>query len=215
MVLAGVSLRVLERPFHPLNANAIWPGTYVLAEWAAANAELLRGRRVLELGSATGALALYCVLGLDLDVTTSDVDDDEVESAIAATFALNGLVRCSAPAGNCALSDSRRRVLSVQPPPPHLPHSWGTPLPPHAPFDAVLASDILLYTKAYPALVATLQALCAPSQGRPKGAIFYRSWQRRLKESEEFFELIRRAGFSCEHLGRLVFRIALPLPELD
>ena len=157
VTLAGVPLRVLERPFHPLNANAVWPGTYVLADWVAANAALLRGRRVLELGSATGALAMFCRTALGLDVTTSDVDDDEVQAAIEANFQLNGLL-----------------------PAPHLAHTWGTPLPPHEPFDAVLASDILLYVKAYPALVETLRALCGPSQGRT-GAVFYMSWQRRLK----------------------------------
>ena len=27
--LAGERVLVSERPFHPLNANAVWPGTYV------------------------------------------------------------------------------------------------------------------------------------------------------------------------------------------
>ena len=188
--LAGFPLRVLERPFHPLNANAVWPGTYVLAEWVRDNLQLLEGRRLLELGSATGALAVFLVAGHGLDVTTSDVDDDEVEQAIAATFALNG-----------------------RPPPPHMPHTWGAEL--HgAPFDVILASDILLYCKAYPALVDTLSVLCAPSQGRV-GAVFYMSWQRRLPESAEFFEMLRRRGFSCEHLGPLIYEIRLAPAEMD
>ncbi len=148
VVLAGLPVRVRQRPFHPLNANAVWPGTLVLAEWVAANAaERLAGRRILELGAATGALAVFCVRAHGLDVTTSDVDDGEVEEAVAENFTLNGL-----------------------PPPPHLPHTWGTPLPAHvlaAPFDVVLASDILLYVRAYPALVDTLEALCAPRDGHP------------------------------------------------
>ena len=71
---------------------------------------------------------------------------------------------------------------------------------------AVVASDILLYVKAYPALVASLQALCAD------GAPFFMSWQRRLKESSQFFELLEAAGFSSTHLGRLIYDIRLVRP---
>ena len=44
------------------------------------------------------------------------------------------------------------------------------------------------------------------------------SWQRRLKESEEFFLLARTRGFAVAHLGRLIYEIRwerLPQPELD
>jgi hypothetical protein len=44
------------------------------------------------------------------------------------------------------------------------------------------------------------------------------SWQRRLKESETFFELARARGFQTTHLGSLIFEIRydrLPQPELD
>ena len=121
--LCGVQLSIQERPFHALNANAVWPGTHVLAEWVLANREALAGRRIIELGSATGALSIFCTkLGLG-PLVTSDVDDGEVEHAVAANFRLNGLE-----------------------PPPHAAHTWGSPLPPVArtPFDYVIASDILL-----------------------------------------------------------------------
>lgn len=146
VTLAGLQMRVRETPFHPLNANAVWPGAHVLAEWLREAApSRLAGRRCLELGSATGALALFAVRALGLDVTTSDVDDGEVEEAIACNFRLNGAL-----------------------PPPHVAHTWGTPLPPGlGRFDVVFASDILLYTKSYPALVDTLEALCAPRDGHP------------------------------------------------
>jgi predicted nicotinamide N-methyase len=147
VTLGGVAIRLRERPFHPLNANAVWPGAHALAEWVRANAadKLAPPRRVLELGAATGALAIFCVRACGLDVTTSDVDDGEVEQQVADNFRLNGLQ-----------------------PPPHLAHTWGTPLPLDTPrFDVVLASDILLYVRAYPALVDTLEALCAPRAGVP------------------------------------------------
>lgn len=34
------------------------------------------------------------------------------------------------------------------------------------------------------------------------------SWQRRLPESEQFFDLIKASGFRCKHLGRLIFEIS-------
>ena len=53
---------------------------------------------------------------------------------------------------------------------------------------------------------------------RAQGATFFMSWQRRLKESETFFELARARGFRVTHLGSLIFEIVydkLPQPELD
>ena len=44
------------------------------------------------------------------------------------------------------------------------------------------------------------------------------SWQRRLKESEAFFELARGRGFCVTHLGRLIFELrygGLPQAPLD
>jgi hypothetical protein len=121
------------------------------------------------------------------------VDDGEVEEQIAANFLLNAL-----------------------PCPPHLPHSWGTPVPPsaRATFDYVLASDILLYVAAYPALVASLEALCSPWEGR-LGPVVIMSWQRRLKESESFFQLAQARGFRVVHLGRMVYELTWMLPVLD
>jgi predicted nicotinamide N-methyase len=194
LVLGGVNLRLLERPFHPTNANAVWPGAHVLADWCLDNMDALRGKPILELGSATGAFALFAVTH-GLRVTTSDVDDDEVEASIAANFALNGLGPQL---------------------PPHWAHTWGTDVPPgmRGAFAYVLASDILLYVHAYDGLVRTLAALCSPWEGR-LGAQVIMSWQRRLPESAQFFTMAEKAGFTVEHLGRLVYRLTWKLPDLD
>ena len=191
--LGGVSFRLLERPFHPLNANAVWPGAHVLADWCLQNVELLRGRRLLELGSATGAFALFAA-SAGLELTTSDVDDGEVEECIAANFALNGFPR----------------------PPPHWAHTWGGEVSAamRGSFAYVLASDVLLYVSSYDDLVRTLSALCSPWEGR-LGATVIMSWQRRLPESAQFFQLAQTAGFSVEHMGRLMYKLSWKLPELD
>ena len=39
----------------------------------------------------------------------------------------------------------------------------------------------------------------------------FMSWQRRMKESAAFFERARERGFAVEHLGKLIYRIELPV----
>jgi hypothetical protein len=104
--------------------------------------------------------------------------------------------------------------------------------PLYQPFDTIIASDILLYVSAYPALVQTLSELMIPSSSSssqlhenyndeasllrlqtssttttstlPKTR-FIMSWNRRLKESQEFFERMKDAGFSYEHHGKGIY----------
>ena len=45
--------------YHPRNANTLWPGNAGLATWMDARKALFDGRRVLELGTGTGALAIF------------------------------------------------------------------------------------------------------------------------------------------------------------
>lgn len=53
-------------------------------------------------------------------------------------------------------------------PPHHFPHTWGVPIPADVgPWDVIVASDILLYVKAYPALVLTLDTLLEPKARAP------------------------------------------------
>ena len=102
-------------------------------------------KRVLELGAATGLLSIFLVRRGHVVVTSDcETDGEDVERNIAHNFGLNGL-----------------------PAPPHLPHDWGAPLPAGAAggFDLVIANDILIYTKAYPALITTLLALLALRPG--------------------------------------------------
>lgn len=91
-------------------------------------------------------------------------------------------------------------------------------------FDTIVASDILLYVSAYPALVETLQELMMTPTPSPKQAnerrgvdddchptsttknvVFAMSWNRRMKESAEFFDRMKQAGFSCTHEGKCIY----------
>uniref|UniRef100_A0A7C8ZZA7 Calmodulin-lysine N-methyltransferase n=1 Tax=Opuntia streptacantha TaxID=393608 RepID=A0A7C8ZZA7_OPUST len=127
----GMELLVREFSFHQLNANLLWPGTFAFAEWLVQHRSWVEGRCVLELGSGTGALAIFLRRLLQLDITTSDYDDQEIKDNIAYNCKINRII----------------------PPLPHVKHTWGDAFPIASPnWDLVIASDILLCLP-YPAFL--------------------------------------------------------------
>nr|XP_024399928.1 protein N-terminal and lysine N-methyltransferase EFM7-like isoform X1 [Physcomitrium patens] len=128
------TLKIREFSFHQVNANLLWPGTCIFAEWLIKHSTLLSGRRILELGSGTGALTIFLRKTYDLDITTSDYDDEDIERNI----------HCNHRANDVSVS-------------PHIRHTWGDKFPIECPdWDLIIASDILLYVKQYANLVKTL-----------------------------------------------------------
>ena len=138
---------------------------------------------------------------------TSDLaDGGEVEGNIAHNFRLNG-----------------------RPPPLHVTHTWGAGWPRGLRrYRYVIASDILLYVSAYPALVQTLWELFAPAgaagRGKEAEAVaeaeaaaaadvrceeFVMVWNRRMDASKAFFELMQQRGFACSHHGQCVYSFSL------
>ena len=154
--ILGKVLRIRQFAWHKANANKIWPGTFNLADYLDLHQAHYKTGPILELGAATGALTLFLSTAPhSFDISTSDIDDDgEVQENIAHNFHLNG--------NTC--------------PPLHIPHTWGEGWPMYSHptisntdnaiiqpksttlpiFKFVIASDILLYVSAYPALVKTL-----------------------------------------------------------
>lgn len=88
--LAGVGIRIREFTFHRLNANQVWPGNQVFAEFLVTKLEELRGKKVLELGSASGILTIF-LKKHGVDVTASDCPDSEVLQNIEFNCRLNQL----------------------------------------------------------------------------------------------------------------------------
>ncbi|XP_002968461.2 methyltransferase-like protein 23 [Selaginella moellendorffii] len=187
-----MTLKVREFMFHQVNANLLWPGSTIFAQWLVEHRELVEGSRVLELGSGTGALAIFLKKSLAVDITTCDYDDDEIEANIAHNCKLNGMA-----------------------PVPHIRHTWGERFPADAPaWELVIASDILLYVKQYPNLVKTLKFLLASDRDSRKLPLsrkpcFVMSWRRRIPKEDEalFFADCGNAGFQVEDLGSRVYRI--------
>lgn len=130
----GITLQIREFAFHQVNANLLWPGTLLFAKWLVEHDSLLKGRQIIELGSGTGALAIYLKKMYAMDITTSDFDDEVVEENIL---------------HNCKAND----VVPMQ----HIRHTWGDTFPVNSSrWDLILASDILLYVKQYPNLIKTV-----------------------------------------------------------
>ncbi|GKA93149.1 hypothetical protein Tco_0815135 [Tanacetum coccineum] len=103
----GMELVIREFSFHQMNANLLWPGTFAFVD------------------CGTGALAIFLNKLYQVDITTSDYDDQEIEDNIAHNCTING----------------------VSPVLPHIKQSdsWGDPFPIPCPeWDLIIASDILL-----------------------------------------------------------------------
>ncbi|KAH9672930.1 S-adenosyl-L-methionine-dependent methyltransferases superfamily protein [Citrus sinensis] len=86
-----MELVIREFAFHQLNANFLWPGTFSFAEWLMRHREWIERRRCIELGSGTGALAIFLRKAMNLDITTSDYNDQEIEDNIAYNCTANGI----------------------------------------------------------------------------------------------------------------------------
>ncbi|XP_022151593.1 protein N-terminal and lysine N-methyltransferase EFM7 isoform X2 [Momordica charantia] len=201
----GMELVIREFSFHQLNANLLWPGTFAFADWLVQNSSWVQGRRCIELGSGTGSLAIFLRKSFNLDITTSDYDDQEIEENIAY---------------NC-------RVNGITPAFPHVKHTWGDKFPISDPdWDLVIASDILLYVKQYPNLIKTLSFLLKsynfkqdckeiaslPATGSDEtGAqpMCLMSWRRRIGKEDEllFFSGCENAGLEVKHVGSRVYCI--------
>ncbi|CAA7061837.1 unnamed protein product [Microthlaspi erraticum] len=212
----GMEVHIREFGFHQLNANLLWPGTFSFADWLVEHRHLIERRRCLEIGSGTGALAIFLKKEFNLDITTSDYDDHEIQDNIAHNCAANNII----------------------PSLPHIKHTWGDAFPVAEPdWDLIIASDILLYVKQYPNLIKSLTFLLktykrkdtnaiAPTECKPNGTglpspVFLMSWRRRIGKDDEslFFNGCEEAGLEVKHLGNRVYCINLkrnqPLKEQE
>lgn len=179
LTIANQEIRVRQFCFHSHNANRVWKGTFLLGDYLLEHKEKYVDKKVLELGSATGALAI-ALLKEGFRVVCSDIDDPEVTSNIQYNIANNGLQG------------------KLQ----HIPHTWGSGWPEvHRDFEVIIASDVLLYEKSYGALVKTLEELFS----RGIAQEFVMSWSRRIPESQQFFERMKTKGFNVNYMGKSIY----------
>lgn len=89
--IGGNSFSIRQFSFHCANANQVWPGAVRLGEHLLQNREKLENKCILELGAATGALAIALISNGFRIFTCDYCDDDNViEDNIRHNFSMNG-----------------------------------------------------------------------------------------------------------------------------
>eukprot|EP00966_Prymnesium_polylepis_P190561 4416522-Prymnesium_polylepis.1 len=118
-------------------AGAVWRGGEVLAHFLLANAALVEGARVLELGGGTGLVGLAAVIAGAAEATITDQHPDQAAENVRSNPTLS----------------PRVRVLEL---------SWSTPAAAamRAETDIVIGADLV-----YPNNVASITSLLAALQG--------------------------------------------------
>ncbi|KAM0884128.1 hypothetical protein ACQ4PT_031199 [Festuca glaucescens] len=176
----GVDLSIREFSCHQLNANLLWPGTFFFAAWLVKNPSILDGQRILELGSGTGALAIFLRKTYGVDITTSDYDDKDIEENIAHNCRVN----------NLDLLPHIRHVKQY----PNLIKTLSFLLK-ESDLNRQRAVCTNITTKSGEQVVVTYP-------------MFLMSWRRRIgKDQSIFFEGCEKAGLEVRHLGDLVYLI--------
>lgn len=206
--MPGHKLKIRQFGFHPTNANFVWHGNFELATWISQNKDRFEGKRILELGSATGILSIF-LHKMGFEVVASDYNDPMIEENFHFNLELNDMASII----------------------PFVRYCWGDPLPAvfardnEFPFDIIIASDILIYVNQYPNLVNTLSRLIKPNvwaleqtnqcslqteahiQESPH---FIMCWNRHAKGEEEFFQRMESEGFTIDTIGKRIYDMYIP-----
>jgi len=194
-VIGGSPFVIRESHYSQVNANRVWPGTQILAQYISENILAIQEENDtwLELGAATGALSLFITKQFGKSGsfigTTTDFDDgaeNEIGLSIQHNFDKNDVNRIA-----------------------HVQHTWGENLDQLClagqNFDILFASDILVYTLQYSNLVKTLKALFVHGTKS-----FIMCWDRpRMRESASFFSLMKEAGFICIKPCKFIWKFSL------
>ncbi|KAL3830536.1 hypothetical protein ACJIZ3_019338 [Penstemon smallii] len=189
----GMELLIREFSFHQLNANLLWPGTFSFVEWLVQHKPWIEGRRVIELGSGTGALAIFLQKTFKLDITTSDYDDAEIEENIAHNCCINegDVFPISNPNWDLIIASDILLYVKQYP-------------------NLIKSLSFLLKSYTPKASEGVSQRnegqLDACPLTRPA---FLMSWRRRIGKEDEslFFTGCEEAGLEVNHLGSRVYCI--------
>ncbi|KAK4657536.1 hypothetical protein QC762_213860 [Podospora pseudocomata] len=171
-----------------------WEAALHMGQYLCTNSTLVKGKRLLELGTGTGYVAILCAKYLGAEhVIASDGSEDVVNNLPDNLF-INGLQ------GTDRVSVSELRwghaLLGTEE------EEWNG----GREVDVVLGADITYDASVIPALVATLQNLVAISPGV---VILIAATERNRATFESFLEVCQKRGF---HVHYELFPV-LPRPE--
>ncbi|CAI5477395.1 unnamed protein product [Closterium sp. Yama58-4] len=191
-----------------------WPSAVVLAEYLWQQREVIKGKRVIELGAGTGLCGILCAK-LGAQVTLTDAHSQaQVLYSLHQAAELNGLSctggvkDCQAPkrepggsgeSGECGkavkcedLSSPPSGGVSV------VPLTWGDvsqqvfQLPPS---DVIIGADVLYDASAFDPLLSTVHLLL----GLKRGSVFITAYQARSTHASLHL-LMQSWGLICVHM---------------
>ncbi|KAF2742880.1 hypothetical protein M011DRAFT_255117 [Sporormia fimetaria CBS 119925] len=150
---------------------------------------LLRGRRVLELGAGTGMLSILCAKYLEMSGILATDGDEAVVDAIKTNFFLNGLTgeSKSGPIVRTAALKWGRHLTQHT-----FAEDHGIELP-----DVILGADVTYDRSVIPALVATMRQFFEAS---PAIQVLISATIRNTDTFEAFLNACRRNQFDMELL---------------
>mmetsp|Transcript_6315 Transcript_6315/g.15731 ORF Transcript_6315/g.15731 Transcript_6315/m.15731 type:complete len:239 (-) Transcript_6315:65-781(-) len=173
-------LQIIESALQLGIAGRIWHAGMVLLAYVADNPGLLRGKRILELGSGTGLVGIAC------DLLLSRAFNHESAHTIMLTDLTEvvPLLRSNASLNRASAID----VAALH---------WGeTDLDQfHAPVDVVIMSEVAYLPGQFSALANTLAALC------DSNTLVLHAYRERLGHlSANVFEELTKRGFTHEEI---------------
>ncbi|KAH6838381.1 putative methyltransferase-domain-containing protein [Chaetomium sp. MPI-CAGE-AT-0009] len=157
-----------------------WEAALHLGQYLCADPSSVKSRRVLELGTGTGYLAVLCAKYLGSDRVIASDGSEEVANHLTDSFSLNGL------RGSPKITAMQLR--------------WGHTLVgtevDGEKLDTVLGADITYDVSVIPALVATLEDL-----GRlfPALSVLIAATERNRATFERFLDVCGERGFTVTH----------------
>ena len=161
-----------------------WEAALHLGQYLCSNPSLVKGKRILELGTGTGYLAVLCAKYLGSDHVIASDGSDEVVNKLSDSFFLNGLQESDKVSG-MELRWGHALVGTEE-------QAWngGRKL------DMVLGADITYDVSVIPALVATLEELAGLFPGI---SILIAATERNRATFESFLEVCGKRGFALSN----------------
>lgn len=153
-----------------------WEAALHLGQYLCLNPSLVKNKRILELGTGTGYLAVLCAKYLGSDHVVASDGSDEIVNHLSDSFFLNGLQGSS--------TVSAKQLI------------WGHALIgaewDEGRLNTVLGADITYDVSVIPALVATLEEL---ARRYPALSVLIAATERNRTTFESFLDVCGKRGF--------------------
>ena len=181
-------------------AGHAWNGSVALLAHCERTPESLRGRRIVELGAGTGLLGIGLDVLLSTHLETAHAHGEEAgaearsEEHRALSRAAHSIAITDLPQTTYLIEANIR--LNHAPTATAVALRWGDPVSSfQPPLDVVLMADVAYVPATYPALAATVAALCGP-----RTLVLHGYVDRSKCQGGKLFDELSRLGFTHEDL---------------